>query len=525
MKIKNKLRLGFGFLFTVVFMFGLLSLYYMRQISERADNVLKDNYESLEYIRDMRRIINEAHMPFKASETDSFNVRLEKEEGNITEIGEKEAAIKLRAVFERFISANPDSAGNYMANLKELHRKLDLIEQINMQAIVRKNAEAHKAVKDADLVLQTMGALTLMLLFTFSVNFPGFLVNPLSALLEGIQEISNKNYSMRLHFEKNDELGEAAAAFNKMADRLNKWENSNTAKLLSDKQRIETIIEQMQDAVIGMDEEQHVLFMNSEARRLLNIPDADFSKPEAASRLKNSDLFRVLTGEPTVKPLKIVLDGKEAYFRLHITEIHIPDLSAGEKAISKTKQQAGKVYVLSNITEFKERDEAKTNFIATVSHELKTPISSVNMSLKLLGDERVGHLNTEQRELLAHIKDDAGRLLKITGELLELSQAETGKIKLNMLPINPLSIIEYAVGAVKLQAEQQGISLEINAGQNLPPVQADSEKTAWVLINFLSNALRYSHRQSKIIAGVAHLNDSVVFSVQDFGKGIEEQYR
>jgi NtrC-family two-component system sensor histidine kinase KinB len=109
------------------------------------------------------------------------------------------------------------------------------------------------------------------------------------------------------------------------------------------------------------------------------------------------------------------------------------------------------VYILKNITEFKERDKAKTNFIATISHELKTPIASIKMSLKLLNDERVGSLNTEQDQLVSHIKDDNDRLLKITSELLELSQVETGNIQLNFVPVNPMQIVDYAVTSIQFR--------------------------------------------------------------------------
>src|SRR5690606_38580463 len=136
---------------------------------------------------------------------------------------------------------------------------------------------------------------------------------------------------------------------------------------------------------------------------------------------------------------------------------------------------AGKVYILKNITHFKELDEAKTNFIGIVSHELKTPISSIKMSLTLLGDKRVGPLNTEQEALITHIQEDSDRLLKITSELLDLSQAETGNLQLHLLPSDPTDIIQYAIDSIKLQAEQRGIKLEVIVRQQLPKVYADIE--------------------------------------------------
>src|SRR5690606_23645404 len=132
----------------------------------------------------------------------------------------------------------------------------------------------------------------------------------------------------------------------------------------------------------------------------------------------SSDLLnRILEVRRSEKPIKIYANGKESYFQLERREITIPVYGyQPEDVIKSTSKTAGEVYILKNITQYKELDEAKTNFIATVSHELKTPISSIKMSLKLIEDERIGTLNTEQQELAQHMKEDCGRLLKITGE-------------------------------------------------------------------------------------------------------------
>jgi NtrC-family two-component system sensor histidine kinase KinB len=124
-----------------------------------------------------------------------------------------------------------------------------------------------------------------------------------------------------------------------------------------------------------------------------------------------------------------------------------------------------------------------------------------------------------------HIEDDSARLLKITSELLELSQVETGNIQLNFIPVDPVQVLDYAISSVKFQAEQKGVLVEVDKQANLPQVQADVEKTAWVLVNFLSNALRYSSEKSKIVIKLTVHKGCIEFSVRDFGKGIDEQYQ
>lgn len=171
------------------------------------------------------------------------------------------------------------------------------------------------------------------------------------------------------------------------------------------------------------------------------------------------------------------------------------------------------------------RDREKTNFIATVSHEIKTPIAAIKLSTKLLGDERIGTLNPEQKQLIQNIKEDTARVLKITSEVLNMAQMESGKIQLNIHPSDPKQIVDYALEAVHFQAEQKQIKLELNYDETPPVIDADVEKTAWVLVNLLSNAIRYSPENSKISIEIKTNPRTVLFSVQDFGKGIDKKYQ
>lgn len=525
MKVKNKLRLGFGFLFIVVLFFGTVSIFYINEISNSAKVILKDNYESLNFALEMRLVLDENTLPLNAPALAAFDEQLVREENNITEVGEGAAVKNLRAAFTGLKNTVAPIALQQEA-AKNARRSLRTIEILNMKAIVRKNDQAQASVSKATLFLGLAGTFTFLVLFSFSINFPGFIANPLNTLLEGIREISRKNYDQRIHFEKRDEFAEVANAFNDMAARLNEWESSNLSKIMSEKLRIETIIEQMHDAIIGVNEKQEVLFINTAAKNILNLNNQKLEGKSVSEITKSNDLFKfILDSKKVGKPFKIVVDGKDSHFQLEASEITVPNMEANIMGtINVASKSAGKVYILRNITEFKERDEAKTNFIATISHELKTPISSMKLSLKLLADKRVGVLNQEQEQLVHHVNEDAERLLKITYELLDLSQVETGNIQLNFVPTKPEQIIEYAVKAISFEADQKKVAIKQLLDPKLPNVQVDVEKTAWVMINFLSNALRYSPSGSKIIVRVSQKEQMIEFSVQDFGKGIETQY-
>ncbi|MCD8739159.1 ATP-binding protein [Mucilaginibacter roseus] len=526
MKIKTKLRLGFGFLFAVVIFFGALSLFYINEIAKSSQVILKDNYETLRYIREMRRVLDEQSLPLNKASADKFGQSLLKERNNITETGEREAVERLTAAFSK-ITIPGTTATQLEATERQIRATLMDIEDVNMRAIVRKHAAAQASVQKTTVLLGFAGTITFLILFSFSVNFPSFISGPLRKLQEGISEISKKNYATRLDFRQDDEFADVAQAFNNMATRLREWENSNLATVLSEKRRIEAIIEQMQNAIIGVNEKQEILFINTAAKKILSLQD-DRPEGKLISELtRQNDLLRSIINEQVkAKPFKIVVDGKESHFQLQTRKISVPNMKpAVTDGINLANTPAGKVYILENITEFKERDEAKTNFIATISHELKTPISSIRLSLKLLNDQRIGPVNEEQRQLVHHIEEDTNRLLKITSELLELSQVETGNIQLNFVPAEPAQIVDYAIDSVKFQAEQKGVALEVLTDANLPKVRVDMEKTAWVLVNFLSNALRYSPEKSKVIIRVTKHGQWVEFSVKDMGKGIDEQFQ
>ena len=525
MKIKTKLRLGFGFLFIIVLSFGLIALFFLNELSNKSKVILKDNYKSLKYVAAMRNVIDQNRLPLSSTQLAVFKENLQNEGLNITEHGEKVAFEKLGAAFN--ILNSQQSLTIKENSIKNLRVALQNIEQVNMKAIYDKNELANETSSRANLYIMIAATLSFIILFTFIVNFPGFVANPLAEFSAAIKQISRKNYKQRLHFENEDEFTELANSFNGMVVKLNEWENSNLSKIKSEKSRIEAIIAQMQDAIIGLNEKGEVLFLNHLAAKLMSLDEDKVIGQNVAELIQKNELLkRIIKPDTNDNTLKIYTDDKESYFLLENREIIIPNYEEqDDSTLIASSKSAGSVYTLKNITQFKELDEAKTNFIATVSHELKTPLSSIKMSLKLLNDERVGMMNEEQHELLNHIKEDSDRLLKITSELLDLSQVETGNLKLTFAVTKPEEIVSYAIDAVKFQAEQKLIQLVLNCDHNLPNVNADIQKTAWVMVNFLSNALRYSSEKSKVMIDVLQKDNFIEFSVRDFGKGIDEKYQ
>jgi signal transduction histidine kinase len=157
---------------------------------------------------------------------------------------------------------------------------------------------------------------------------------------------------------------------------------------------------------------------------------------------------------------------------------------------------------------------------------LKTPISAILMSLQLLTDNRVGGLNPEQKELSDSIRENGERLLSITGELLNMTQVESGVLQLKPRITRPIELIEYAIKANQVQADKFNINIEVDyPAEKIAKLYVDSEKIAWVLTNLLSNAIRYSNENGRVIIG-AQQKDAhrIELYVQDFGRGIDPRY-
>lgn len=515
MKTKAKLNLGVGILFLLIILLLAISIYYINAMKSDTGNILVSNYKSIEYCRNMFGALDQGHK----INLNEFETNLIKEEHNNTEIGEGALTQRVRTNFENLKTGTNDSL-----NIDAIRETLLQIMEVNMQAIQKKSNLAVSTADNAVIWISIVGTFCFLIALTLLFNLPT-VANPIKELTESIKEIAAGNYTGRVHFESHSEFGQLAQSFNTMAEKLEEYNSSNLAKLMMGKKRIETLINNMRDPVLGLDENGKIIFANEEMLKITDLKRENIVGENIQQIAAMNDLMRMLAlkNEPIKdekkQPLKIYADDRESYFEKEIINIDI--LPTGET----TPKSIGQVIMLKNITAFKELDIAKTNFIATISHELKTPISSIKMGVQLLKNNKTGTLNDDQIELLGSIEEDSNRMLRIIGELLEMSRVETGNILLNMHPGNPQSVLQYAVEATRQQVAQKNIQLTVDADENISEVNMDSEKTAWVLVNLISNAIRYSSDNSKIILSLKEQDNKVCFAVQDFGKGIEPEYR
>ncbi len=505
LNIKNKIWLGTFFLFVLLLLTGGVGIYYLMQVQNNSRNILRDNYETLSYAHAMQQQLLSAHTSYEAS-VKSFETLLKRQQDNITEKGEKEATDSLTFYFNRFKQGD-----TLQDNVRKMEGFLQQILALNMKAMRLKNDRAKLNADNALTIILIISSLVFLISFTFLLNFPSVITNPVNQLTAAIKAISEKKYDQRIYIQNKDEFGNLANAFNEMAEKLEYFESSNVNKLMFEKSRAEAVINSLQDASIGIDNKDRILFANKQALQLLGLRSEEIVGKNVNDISRRNELFRYLLEDENSTTFKAVIDNRENFFTKEVLEV-------GE---GETKN---KVLVLKNITSYKELDVAKTNFIATVSHELKTPLASSDFSLKLLLDERTGPLSASQKELIENLKDDNNRMLKILSELLNMAQVESGRIQLNVQQINPVEIVKNAIHAVSVKAKEKEIILEEKVPSQLPMIKADADKTTWVLNNFLTNAIKYSSAKSNVTISVRLQDKEIIFSVADHGPGIDHEY-
>lgn len=523
--IKDKLRLGLLFLFGLVLLLAVLGIGFVYRLQRDSGAILTDNHRSLVYVREMQQVVDGLAEGRRVN-TEPLVENLRLEEANLTEVGEGDAVRQVRQEWEAF---RRDSA---LARLPVVRQALYRIQDLNMQAIVRKNDAAVRSAETATLIIGILGTLCVLIAFSFALNFPSYIAEPLRQLTEGIRAVAARNYQARMRVNAKDEFGEVAAAFNGMVDKLDEYENSNLAKILFEKRRIETIIANLRDAVVGLDETKKVLFANSVALKLLNLKEAELVGKYAPDVALKNDLFRtLLNGQTDGKELNIYADDRESFFVREAFDVEaeeeaplrLPD--GGREGIQQLvvpkKTRIGQVILLKNVTEYHDLDAAKTAFIATVSHELKTPLASANIGLKLLEKDVAPTLNPEQRAIIADLQQDNQRLIRLVSELLDLAQLETGRLNLTIGTVMAHDLIEYATATTKQALGEKRLTLRVDVAHDARAFRADHEKAAWVLTNLLTNAIKYSDEGGEIAVTARNgPSDTVLLSVRDHGPGI-----
>ncbi len=548
--LKTKISFGLIFIFIVVLILSSGSIIFINQLANDSSVIIKENYNTIDYSTKMLKSLdmmfssqtkifvskNMSKLQYNAVKTDfntnklEFEKNLNREANNITETGEKELVDKLKDEYQKYIKVSlnttPDSGTIKFDEIElrfiQIREKIQSIYNLNMNAVLLKNKTANQTASNVIFYMSCIGIISSLLTLLFIIYFPQYIYSPITQLIVKLKHISSKEFNQRIDISAKDELGELINSFNNMAIKLQEYENHHINQLLLEKKRIEALVQCLHDGVLVMDEADHIIIINQYAQQLLNLDEFEtIGETTTFLTAKNELLKKIIAhadnyiiAPDNETPLKIENDNNVEFIKIESINITRKN-DVGELI------KIGQVVLLKNITKFEQRNIDKIKLLETVSHELKTPISSINLSIKLLEDSRIGLMNIEQVKLTDSIKHQTKRLITVVNELLDYSQVETGKIELRIAEIEPYQIIELSIFALMMQINEKKIDVDVIVDDFLPQVKADLEKSTWVLVNLLSNAIRYSNFESKIIIKACKIDNFIYFSVQDFGKGIE----
>ncbi|MDW7669563.1 MAG: ATP-binding protein [Bacillota bacterium] len=350
-------------------------------------------------------------------------------------------------------------------------------------------------------------------------------VKPIQDLITKIKKIAEGDYKQQLDISGSDEIARLAKEFNTMTQKLQSYELLNIKKLMEEKQKSDAIVESISDGIIVTNDEHKILLVNRAAEKALDIREKEALNRHFLEVIKKEDIFEIIEKVKDKSPnyeykkyldISLEVDGKNEYYRLNVRPI-----------TTREGENIGVVTLMQNITKLKEVDQIKSDFVSTVSHEFRTPLTSITMGVGLLLDEVPGPINEEQKELVEAIEEDSERLRKLVSDLLDLSRMESGNIKMDIERHNLKDILDNAIKPFKRQFEEQDVDIELKIRKNLSDVKVDFNKISWVFTNLIGNALRYlpEDKKGKIIINAKETANKMLISVSDNGKGISEEYQ
>lgn len=548
-KLKTLFLLSYLLMGIIAIALSATAIYFIERLSDTPDKILKDNYGSIlaaqNMINELDNMDNAVIIYVAGKKEKSFADSLysaakkkyyenyELCKGNITEPGEKELVDTIRSLSETYIRAFADRSAvkdisEYDSLISPLYASLKgksyALLNLNHKGMLLRRDSAVKISESAEVYMLVISILSVIIVIIAMLRVPSLVVNPILEFTSKVRAIADKKYSERIEVNSKNELGELAGSFNRMASRLEEYERTSIDRLIAEKKRAEAIVMNMVDGILVLDENNCVILVNNTCVELIgNSADAitgqDIYELAVHSNLLKNLVEDLDDNEPKqntkLNYLRIVFREKEEFFLKEI--VTVTDETGPKKKL-------GHIIILKNVTGFKQLDELKSGFVATVSHELRTPLSAMNMSLRLLQDERIGIMNDEQLRITGTMKEEVKRLLKLVNELLDLSRIESGSDILKYQSAKADELIDAAITPMLLQFEQKNITLETDIEKDLPELKIDANKIAWVLINLLNNAVRYSKEGGKILLAVKKTGSKVQFSIRDHGRGIEPQY-
>ena len=559
MKIKAQIVSGFLFILLLTCILAGVTIYYLSNLGAVSNRILEDNYRSIKATEGIVVSLSKidqllSKICLGSNYNDSTLLKILNNEQEVLENQlvicrnnlEGKEENKLFAQIESgyvdyqkniaLFEATGDRVGLYFSVLQRLNEVVRensvQLASINHLQLSEEDAIAQNLYLRSKIYVFLIVMLVLVIVGWALYQVPHEIVKPITDITEKIERIAKGEYQQEIDVDSRSELGDLARAFNTMSVKLQEFEKLNIEEVQTQKSRMESIIRSMNDGLIILDEQEKIILVNDSSTQILSLDEEQLVGKKLTALEENSKVIRELSNSlrhDTADSGKRSKDmeaerhsflkvdrgeGKKSFYTKEIVKVYGDEVQ---------KRFIGYIIILKDITTFKESNDAKSKFIAVVSHELKTPLSALNMSLMLLRDSRFGVLSSEQDKIAASMKQEVHRLVNMVTELLDLSKVESGKINLEKKSVSPAVLMEYAVAPVQAKFEEKNIEIVKHIDPYMPDIRVDPEKVSWVLINLMTNAIRYSPENGKVILETRQLEDEIEFLVWDFGPGIPRE--
>jgi signal transduction histidine kinase len=410
------------------------------------------------------------------------------------------------------------SLGEIQANETALYRVLNAIDKLTASDY----AASREAEARAEQLARTaVGVLTVFIGSALAVSalaswiVAASLLKPIKALTASANALGEGNLDVTVPELSRDELGSMARSFNAMAARLREYREATAARVMRTQRTMEATLTSAPDPLFVVSKAGEVEIRNPAAEELSKLPEFSAGLPAAlAERLESA----LATGEHYL-PTDY---GRVVTFRVGREDRHyLPRILAIGDKLTEFK---GAAVILQDVTKFRLLDDAKTNLVATVSHELKTPLTGLRMAVYLLLEKTLGTLAPAQREMLESARDDADRLLRILDSLLDLTRLEAGASALDRARIPVSALLRGIADEARPLVAAAGQRLAVREEPGIAEVNVDAGRLRHVFMNLLSNASKYSESGGTITLSAAPAPLGMVrFAVHDEGGGIPPQ--
>jgi NtrC-family two-component system sensor histidine kinase KinB len=546
LQIRHKLFLGFGGLLLIILSIGLQSILRITDLGQSVDVILRENFRSVIACQQMKESlerIDSGLLFVLLGRTDEgtrlvkeniplFEKALQIELDTITLPGEEEKAFRVRQLFEEYKlttdiildpGVRPDIRartyfGKQFPVFNEIKATADQILDMNQTNMSNADLRARKTAASARRQMYIMLVAGIILALAFMLFINRWILRPIRRLTSSVEDVKRGDLELVLPVESNDEFGRLSEAFNEMAKSLREFRRSDRAKLLRVQRATQAAFNSLPEAIAVVNLDGQIEVATGPAKDIFGLtPNMSIAMlPDRWITVLHRDAVNSgrlveLQGEQSI--IQRFVKGEERYFR-----------PRGVPILDNEGYSAGVALLIQDITLLRQQDEMKRGVISTVSHQLKTPLTSLRMAIHLLLDEQVGDLSAKQAELLLVARDDSDRLTRIIDDLLDISRIEAGRVLMDMTIVAPESIIREAIEPFRRVNQDKGIRLHIEIPDDLPEVRADGMQIGHVISNLLSNALKYTSPGGIITISATSDDEWVRFSVTDTGKGIPGAY-